>query len=66
MNEQIVSAALKTLNVGDVSELTEEQITEVVERINKMKVYDDTTLNDLKANVRKDFRQTIESEVKGL
>jgi hypothetical protein len=65
MNEQIVSAALKTLNVGDVSELTEEQITEVVERINKMKVYDDTTLNDLKANVRKDFRQTIESEVKG-
>lgn len=65
MNEQIVSAALKTLNVGDVSELTEEQITEVVERINKMKVYDDTKLNDLKANVRKDFRQTIESEVKG-
>jgi hypothetical protein len=65
MNEQIVSAALKTLNVGDVSELTEEQITEIVERINKTKVYDDTTLNELKSNVRKDFRQTIESEVKG-
>ena len=65
MNEQIVSAALKTLNIGDVSELTEEQITETVKRINELKVYDDTTLNELKSNVRKDFRTTIESEVKG-
>lgn len=65
MNDEIVSAALKTLNLGDVSELTEEQITETVKRINSLKVYDDTTLNDLKANVRKDFRTTIESEVKG-
>lgn len=65
MNEQIVSAALKTLNIGDVSELTEEQITETVKRINELKVYDDTKLNELKSNVRKDFRTTIESEVKG-
>ena len=65
MNDEIVSAALRTLNLGDVSELTEEQITETVKRINSLKVYDDTTLNDLKANVRKDFRTTIESEVKG-
>ena len=65
MNDEIVSAALKTLNLGDVSELTEEQITETVKRINSLKVYDDTTLNELKSNVRKDFRTTIESEVKG-
>ena len=65
MNEQIVSAALKTLNLGDVSELTEEQITETVERINALKVYDEATLSELKSNVRKDFRQTIESEAKG-
>lgn len=65
MNDEIVSAALRTLNLGDVSELTEEQITETVKRINSLKVYDDTTLNELKSNVRKDFRTTIESEVKG-
>tara|TARA_R110000787_G_scaffold283749_1_gene396816 strand:+ start:469 stop:1329 length:861 start_codon:yes stop_codon:yes gene_type:complete len=65
MNEAIVSAALKTLNIGDVSELTDEQITETVERINSLKVYDDTTLSELKSNVRKDFRTTIEGEVKG-
>ena len=65
MNEAIVSAALKTLNIGDVSELTDEQITETVARINSLKVYDDTTLSELKSNVRKDFRTTIEGEVKG-
>jgi len=65
MNEQIVSAALKTLNVGDVSELTEEQITEVVTRIESLKVYDKAGLDDFKSNIRKDFRGTIEGEVKG-
>ena len=65
MNEAIVSAALKTLNIGDVSELTEEQITETVERINALKVYDDAKLTELKSNVRKDFRATIEGEAKG-
>ena len=65
MNEQIVSAALKTLNVGDVSELTEEQITEVVTRIESLKVYDKAGLDDFKSNIRKDFRGTIEGEAKG-
>lgn len=65
MNELIVSAALKTLNVGDVSELTEEKITEIVERIESLKVYDEAGLTEFKSNVRKDFRQTIEGEVKG-
>ncbi len=65
MNEQIVSAALKTLNVGDVSELTEEQITEVVSRIESLKVYDKAGLDDFKANIRRDFRSTIEGEAKG-
>ena len=65
MNEQIVSAALKTLNIGDVSELTEEQITEKIESINALKVYDEAKLTELKANIRKDFRTTIEGEAKG-
>ena len=65
MNEAIVSAALKTLNIGDVSELTDEQITETVERINSLKIYDKAGLDEFKSNIRKDFRTTIEGEAKG-
>jgi len=68
MHEAIVSAALKTLNIDAESvsgELTEDQIKEFTDKIASLKVYDDATLNDLKSNVRKDFRKTIESEVSG-
>lgn len=68
MNNEIVSAALKTLNidVDSVSgELTDDQIKEFTDKISQAKVYDEATLNDLKSNVRKDFRSTIEKEVSG-
>lgn len=66
MNEQIVSAAFKTLNIGDVSgELTEEQITELVDKISSIKVYTEEALKERDSNVRKAFRETIEKEVSG-
>jgi len=68
MNKEIVSAALKTLNIDAESvsgELTEDQIKEFTDKINQARVYDEATLNELKSNIRKDFRGTIEKEVTG-
>jgi len=68
MNNEIVTAALESLNidVNDVSgELTDDQIKEFTDKISNAKVYNEATLNELKSNVRKDFRGTIEKEVSG-
>ncbi len=65
MNELLVTAAIESLNLGDVSELTDEQITEKVNHIKSLKVYTEDSLKDYTSNVRKDFRGTIEKEVKG-
>lgn len=66
MNEQIVSALSKTLNIDlNVSELTDEQQTELIDKISTLKVFTDESLKDRDSNIRKDFRTTIEKEVSG-